>query len=401
VNNATDTTYGASTGITGGILTGNLDLVKSGTGTLTLAGASSFTGNVVVNSGTLIAGGATVTSLGSATTAGRTVTVNSGGALSFTTNNVFGNGVNNGNLPSIVLNGSTLSSTRYNVLGNLTLNGATLTQESIDAGAYEGFQFRGNVAVTGTAASSILTTNGKADHLGPNTTFDVADVTNSAAADLIVSAPLRDQSGDFASAIGSLTKAGAGTMELSAANTYTGSTVVNGGTLLVSGSIVGAVTANTGATLAGGGTVGAVDVTGGIVSPGAGVGTLSTGAFSLNSSAVLKFDLAQAGVVGGGINDLISVTGNLTLDGTLAVNELSTLANGTYRLFTYTGSLTDQGLAIGGNFLAAHPGSLISTATAGEVSLVVIPEPTALVSLLAGLGVLGSRRFRSARSRRS
>ncbi|HET6407884.1 MAG TPA: autotransporter-associated beta strand repeat-containing protein, partial [Chthoniobacteraceae bacterium] len=402
VNNATDTTYGASTGITGGILAGNLDLVKNGSGTLTLAGASSFTGNVVVNSGTLVAGGATVTSLGSATTAGRMVTINSGATLSFTTNNVFGNGVNNNNLPSIALNGSTLTSTRYNVLGNLTLNGATLTQEAIDAGNYEGFQFRGNVAVTGTAASTILTTNGKANHVGPNTTFDVADVTGSAAADLTVSAPLRNQSGDFANAIGGLTKTGAGTMELSAVNTYTGSTVVNAGTLLVSGSIAGAVTANTGATLAGGGTVGPVDVAGGTVAPGAGVGTLSTGAFSLNSSAVLRFELAQAGVVGNGINDLISVTGNLTLDGTLAVTELSTLANGTYRLFTYTGTLSDQGLAIDGTFLAAHPGSLISTATAGEVSLVVIPEPTALVSLLGGMGVLlGSRRFRSSRSRRS
>jgi hypothetical protein len=106
--------------------------------------------------------------------AGRTVTVNSPGLLSFTTNNVFGNGVNNANLPAVVLNGSTLTSTRYNVLGNLTLNGATLTQSATDAGAYEGYQFRGNVSVTGTAPSTITTGNGKANHLNAGTTITVA-----------------------------------------------------------------------------------------------------------------------------------------------------------------------------------------------------------------------------------
>jgi autotransporter-associated beta strand protein len=388
VNQATDTTYAS-------LITGSTSLVKDGVGSLTLSGASTFTGNVTVNSGTLVAGGATVTSLGSATTAGRTVTVNNGSTLSFTTNNVFGNGVNNNNLPSVTLNGSTLTSTRYNVLGNLALNGATLTQAATDSGNYEGYQFRGTVTVGGTAASTIATTNGKADHLGPNTTFDVGDVTGSAAGDLVVSAPLRDQSGDFGNAAGALTKIGAGTMELAGANFYTGGTTVNAGTLLVSGSITGLTTVNSGGTLGGTGIVGPVSVIGGTVAPGTGPGTLSTSDFSLNSTAVVKFELAQPGTAGGGTNDLISVAGGLTLDGTLQLTELAGFGTGTYRLFDYTGTLVNNTLDLQSAFLAAHPGSRIDTSSVGQVNLVVVPEPTAIVSLLGGVGMLaGLQRFR-------
>lgn len=228
VNQASTTTYAS-------VLTGGTALVKSGAGTLTLSGASSFTGNVTVSDGTLVAGGATVTSLGSATTAGRTVTVSTPGALSFTANNVFGNGVGNSSLPSTIVNGATFSSTRYNVLGNLTLNGGTLTQAATDAGNYEGFQFRGSVTVGGAAPSAITTANAKANHLGANTIFDVANVTGDASDDLTVSAPLRNQSGDFALAAGALTKNGLGTMTLSAANVFTGGITINGGTLKVTG----------------------------------------------------------------------------------------------------------------------------------------------------------------------
>lgn len=104
---------------------------------------------------------------------------------------------------------------------------------------------------------------------------------------------------------------------------------------------------------------------------------------------------AQVGMIGSGINDLISVTGNLTLDGTLLVDGLPGFTTGTYRLFNYTGALNDSGLSLDAPFLAAYPGSAIDTATAGQVNLVVVPEPAALMSLLGGVGgLLGFRRFR-------
>ncbi len=60
---------------------------------------------------------------------------------------------------------------------------------------------------------------------------------------------------------GSLTKEGTGTLTLTAANTYTGGTTINGGSLLFailsgSGSGCGPVTVKTGATLGGTGTIG-------------------------------------------------------------------------------------------------------------------------------------------------
>jgi autotransporter-associated beta strand protein len=251
LNQVTDTTMG-------GVIGGNLAFVKGGAGNLTLNNANStFTGDLTINAGTVTASalsGGTNGTLGRVNLAGRTVTLNNAGStLAFTSNNIFGNGVNNANLPSVVLNsGTTLTSTRYNVLGAVTLNGGALTQSATDTGAYEGFQFKGTVTAGGAAASLISTGNGKANHLDANTVFNVSDATASSAVDLLVSTPLRNQSGDFGNAIGGLTKSGAGTLELSATNTYTGATTVNAGNLLVTGNIGGSTTAvNAGGTLLG------------------------------------------------------------------------------------------------------------------------------------------------------
>jgi hypothetical protein len=122
---------------------------------------------------------------------------------------------------------------------------------------------------------------------------------------------------------------------------------------------------------------------------------LSTGAFSLTSGSFLKFELATPGVVGGGVNDLLSVAGPFTLDGTLQVTELAGFGTGTYRLADYTGTFTNNGLNLEPSFIAAHPGSFIDPSVPGQLNLVVVPEPGAMVSLLAGMGMLASlQRFR-------
>jgi autotransporter-associated beta strand protein len=231
---ATDSSYACQINDTTGA--GPVSLVKKGVGTLTSNGGGSFTGSVTIDDGLFVANtwvfaAANWCSFGNAQVAGRTITVNAPGALSFTSNDVFGNAATNASLlPEIILNGTSLESTRYNLIGNIILNGSTLSQSSSDTGDYLGYQFKGDITVTGTTVSNIQG-SGKPNHLSSDTIFNVAEVSGNADVDLVVSTPLVDQSGAFGKAPGGLTKVGPGTMALDGFNSYTGVTRVAEGVL--------------------------------------------------------------------------------------------------------------------------------------------------------------------------
>lgn len=196
----------------------------------------------------------------------------------------------------------------------------------------------------------------------------------------------------------------AGTVNLNGAGTAfrdavqgtanTGGVVVNGGIVNVNGSISGSVTVNGGGRLGGTGTVGATTINGnvgvpGILAPGTSAGTITTGTLLLTGNARIEFELGIP------FKDLITVNGDLTLDGVLQVINIGGLTDGTYRVIDYTGTLTDNGLDLDPAFLASFPGSTISTATPNQINLVVVPEPTAFAALFGGIGILaGLRRFR-------
>jgi fibronectin-binding autotransporter adhesin len=195
-----------------------------------------------------------------------------------------------------------------------------------------------------------------------------------------------------------LTKTGLGTQILSGTSTYTGATTVSAGTLIINGNISTSslTTVASGATLGGTGTVGALDVLGvGNLAPGNSPGTLNTGTITLANTSILSFELNPANTaVGGLVNDLVSVTGNLTLDGILNLTPtsgdfLSATTGTAWRLFNYTGTLTNNTLGFGSMpSLGSGLSWEINTATSGQVNLVVvvIPEPSA--ALLGGLGLL-------------
>lgn len=63
----------------------------------------------------------------------------------------------------------------------------------------------------------------------------------------------------------------------------------------------------------------------------------------LNADSITDFELGAPGVVGGSLNDLIDVEGQLTLDGTL---NLDPVATGYYRLFNYGTTLIDNGASV-------------------------------------------------------
>jgi hypothetical protein len=92
----------------------------------------------------------------------------------------------------------------------------------------------------------------------------------------------------------------------------------------------------------------------------------------LNPASILDYRLSTPGVIGSGVNSLVNVAGNLTLDGVLNVTNGGGFGSGAYRLINYTGALTDLTLGLGtlpAGFTAAN--MTVTTGIAGQVNLVV------------------------------
>jgi len=235
------TTYGASgatfdtngnnvtfaTAHSGGALT------KTGAGTLPLPANNTYTGGTTVNAGTLVLG--TGGSVGAIVGA---LTINAGATLATSTPNAFGYATGS-KVDSVTINGGTLAYTGAGDLGwgvAYTLsNGATMSSNGgvSSASAASGFSFGGpnggNTSVNVTAGTATIA--GHVDLRGDNSNPNV-NVTVASGATLNVTAGISSHTPDNTT-VGPVgfTKLGAGTMTLTGANTYTGGTAINAGTL--------------------------------------------------------------------------------------------------------------------------------------------------------------------------
>ncbi|QOV89378.1 beta strand repeat-containing protein [Humisphaera borealis] len=347
-----------------GIMSGAGGLTKSGLGALTLTGANTYTGATDISAGSVVIGTGGVI----ANTATNTITIGNGATLTMSRNDTWGSSATGAPvIPIVISAGGTMTTggTSFTTLGPLTLNGGTLTSTGGANANFPSWALRGTVTVGGSVASTISGSGTFSDiNLGANTvtgtTFDVADATASSSTDLTVSAVLKN--GGNASNVAqasSLTKTGLGTMTLFAANTYTGSTVINAGTLQVGAAASGQAFGNGSAvTLA----------------------NVSTAILDLNGFSQTIGSLAGGGLTGGNVSlgaDATLTAGgnnsNTTYSGVISgtgTSGLTKTGSGTLTLFganTYTGNtvVSVGTLLINGSLAAASATSVASGATVG------------------------------------
>ncbi|PCM47175.1 transporter, partial [Pseudomonas fluorescens] len=340
-------TVGGTQNLTlGGVTSGTGQLIKDGAANLTLNGNNTFSGGTTLNAGTLTLGNAN--GLGSG---GLTV----GGAATLDNSASFGIG------NAITLNAG------LTVAGNndLSLNGIIDGAGSLTKNGLSDLTLAGNNTFTGavnivSGSVTTLNTNALGNTSGVNISAgaglnlgsdaSLGALTGSGSVQLTGSNTLTVGGGNVTSTFdgdlsgsGGLTKVGTGTLNLTGINGITGNTAIDGGIVNLSGSLGSAqVNVNTGGTLTGtGSALGTVNInSGGHLALSSG-NTLSASGLTLGAGSNVDVALGTPST-----SSLMNIGGNLTLDGNLNVSDAGGFGVGVYRLFNYTGALTNLGLDV-------------------------------------------------------
>ncbi|EEE0688502.1 autotransporter outer membrane beta-barrel domain-containing protein [Salmonella enterica subsp. enterica serovar Cerro] len=229
-------------------ISGSGQVVKSGDETLTLSGANSYTGGTTISGGTLVASNVEALGTGDITD-NATLELNTGGDFD---NVISGSGqvVKSGD-KTLTLSGSNTYT------GGTTISGGTLVATNVEAlGSGDvtdnatlemntGGDFTNNIGGTGSVVKSgdkTLTLSGANSYTGGTIisggTLVATNVDALGTGDVIDNATLElNTGGDFDNAIsgsGQVVKSGDETLTLSGANSYTGGTTISGGTLVAS-----------------------------------------------------------------------------------------------------------------------------------------------------------------------
>ena len=317
-------------GTASAVLGGAVGLDKTTSGTVTLSGANTYTGVTTVSAGTLVIGAnAPSGSAGALGNASSEVVLGVAGG-SNDASILIGGAFTVGRIIRIPTTNTTDAGTRV-----LTLGGNTADESTFSGNIFLGTTNQAGRGVTLTAAS------------GGQVTF---------------SGVIQNPSGMDATAY-TVTKSGLGTVVLSGANTYTGTTAISTGALRASnntalGTTASGTTIASGAALelAGGITIGAEDIT-----SVAGSGVNNTGAIrNMSGTNILGGDITLADVAA---VKIASDAGTLTLSGDLLETgaTVKTLTFGGAGGTTLTGAGSSNSAV---NITKIGIGSLTTTGTA-------------------------------------
>ena len=370
------------------LIVGTGSLIKAGAGTLTLSATNTFTGGTIIEAGTL------ATSSSNRLAAAGSVAVNSGAAFSL-----------GGNQTVAGLSGSGDVILGANVL---TLGASNSTFSGVIGGSGRLIKTGAGTTILGgnnTYAGTTTISNGtlQIGDGGTAGTLGAGAVTNNAA--MIFNRSDDATVANLISGTGSVVKTGAGNMTLSAISTYSGTTRVAGGGIIINGSIANsAVTVENGGLLGGSGTVGSLIVqSGGTLAPGNSTGTLRSGLTTWFGGGAFDLEMYDwTGTAGSGW-DLLEITGNLTLSNTsinpFTINLIS-LSDGTNsgpsinfnpeqgftnRFVTFSGALAGTTFSPNlftvdtSNFQNPFNGSFSITNVSGGLSLVYTVAPSTYV----------------------
>jgi fibronectin-binding autotransporter adhesin len=325
---------GTGAGIESGVIaTTSGTLTKNGTGTWTLSGANSYTGLTTISAGTLIAGAAvSVSTIGPFGNAASAITL---GNANTTTNN---------SSPTLLIGGA------FTVARTITVaNQATSGTYSIGGNADVNSNFSGaitinqplsitQIATTGTNTLSITGGISAGSTGARNITFDDAGAVT------IGTTVISNGTGSIA-----VVKQNSGKLTINTANTYTGGTTLNAGTLNINspsalGTIAGTFTIN-------GGTIDAASAIATVNYPQAWNGDFAfTGSNTLNLGS---------GAVTLSADRQVTVNGStLTVGGTINDNTKSLTKAGAGTLSLGSNAVTLNNLTISAGTLTSTSGTM-------------------------------------------
>ncbi|MCU1717247.1 autotransporter-associated beta strand repeat-containing protein [Pseudomonas sp. 5P_3.1_Bac2] len=344
-------------------------LIKSGLGNLTLTGTSNFQGGVELNGGTLTVatnsgalGSGALTATGdsrlaytTAQVSSTSIAINSDVTLEFANDvQIIHMGQITGTATSTLVKSGTEELMLFNA--NAFSGLLDVRQGTVTAAVANALGNNPNLLV-GSGATVALTASNSINSLS-----GAGQVTVIAGSTFTVGAG--NASSTFSGALsglGALTKSGTGTLTLSGISGLSGNTTVSAGRLNIasSGSLASnLVTVANGATLGGSGTLtGGVTINSGghlAVTSGS---TLNTGTLTLASGSNLDIGLGTPTIA----TPMLNVTGNVAINNsTFNFSDAGGLANGTYRLINYTGTL---------NYGGANPGIFPADVVLGQITL--------------------------------